>query len=344
MLTVQQIRLTGGLCNKLFCLFSACDIAIKKKVPILEPHFGWKSPILFSDIYDLDYFNEQMREFNNGNDIMVRYQARSKYTILPAREDLWKYSEDVLKVQRGTKTVDMNCSMIRVMSRLKLNPQNQARLDALSPNLQHARGLHIRIESDWVRFNRVMKVDPDETLLIDLGTLIAMYKSAFLPSSLQPPPPPPEEQPELRLCSSCEQMLPITSFSAKQLKAKAKVRRCSPCVSGVAPETVFFTTGENQDHVKSQFKDACIKSEWFYDEDLEYEINAAINFEACCRTKEFVGLTRSTFSNLISLKRHLLGKDKSYIYNYKNQIFERKDDGLFPDAKDAIAESVSYKA
>ena len=340
MLTVQQIRLSGGLCNKLFCLFSACDIAIKKKVPILEPYFGWKSPILFSDIYDIDVFNEKMRKVNNGENIMIRYQARSKYKILSTKDDLWKYSEDILKIQRNTKTIDMNCMMIQVLSCLKLNPQNQIKLNSLIPNLHQARGLHIRIESDWVRYNRVMKVDSDETLLIHLNELIAMYKKTFICETDSSGS---DQNIPKRICSSCERILPITTFSTKQVKAKATKRRCSSCVSGIPPETIFFTTGENQEHIQNQLKSVYIKSEYYFDNNQEYEINAAINFEACCMTKEFIGLSRSTFSNLISLKRHLIGKHKSYIYNYKNEIFERKDDGLFPNAKNAITDSVIYK-
>ena len=67
-MTAIDVTLRGGLCNKLFCLFSACDIAIKGRTKIIEPMFGWKRRSLFSEMSALRCFNEAMKEFNGGED------------------------------------------------------------------------------------------------------------------------------------------------------------------------------------------------------------------------------------------------------------------------------------
>ena len=45
---VYKLKLKGGLCNKLFCLFSGVEIAIREKEKLLEPNFGLRNEILFS--------------------------------------------------------------------------------------------------------------------------------------------------------------------------------------------------------------------------------------------------------------------------------------------------------
>ena len=106
-------------------------------------------------------------------------------------------------------------------------------------------------------------------------------------------------------------------------------------------QNLFFRTGENQENVKKTLKNNDIEGYYYYNNNLEYEINAAINFELCCLAKNFIGISSSTYSNFISLRRSLLNKNNSYIYNYKNSIIERLDKGLHNNPKNAINHGIS---
>ena len=51
-------------------------------------------------------------------------------------------------------------------------------------------------------------------------------------------------------------------------------------------EDMFFTIGEKQIDIQTKNSEKNIKSEFFFNTKLEYEINAAINFELCCKAKK----------------------------------------------------------
>lgn len=283
---ILQIKLKGGLCNKLFCLFSACDIAIKKNIKILEPVFGWEKKILFSDIYDIEYFNNKMKEFNNGENIMIPFNEKNKYKIIKNTIDLWSYSEKIISKQRKNNQINKNCMMIAVLNSLKLNNIN-TNIYKTFEKIENKNALHIRIESDWIRYSqgKNKKKKNNEIYLINCDNLISMYTHKF-------------------------------------------------------KDNLFFTTGQNQLNIQKKFSKQKINSEFLFNKNLEYEINAAINFEICSKAKIFIGLSRSTFSNLISLKRCINGINNSYIYNFKNNLILRKDKGLHCDPKKSVKKIV----
>lgn len=287
---ILQIKLGGGLCNKLFCLISACDIAINKNIKILEPAFGWDGwkpsyKILFSDIYDIEFFNNKMKEFNNGEDIMIPINEKNKYNIIPSTfsaVDLYEYSLKVLDKQRENDQINKNCMMIAVINSLKLNIFN-TNICKTFEEIENKNALHIRIERDWVGHAHYHKsrTKKNELYLIDCDNLIRLYMDKF-------------------------------------------------------KDNVFFTTGENHLNIQKKFSEQKINSEFLFNENIEYEINAAINFEICSKAKTFIGLSRSTFSNLVSLKRSINGVNNSYIYNLNNDLFLRTDKGLYMDPEKSV--------
>lgn len=272
------IHLQGGLCNKLHCLFSACDIAIKENSYLIEPYFGWEKKILFSEMYDLNYFNLQMSEFTNGRSLIVpRDKINSKAKENRSIDniiDLWEYSEKKLFEERKFAYLNNDSTKLKVLRALKLRPEFEDIVDFYTSNKEFT-ALQIRTESDWVKYAESRKVNKNEKILVSLEDILTMLSDFDLVGEL------------------------------------------------------FFTSGQNHEKISNKIGQLGIIPKYFYEDNYEYEINAAINFEICCKSTYFIGLSRSTYSNLIALKRaSLLQNDQSFIYNYKDKILRRKDKGL----------------
>ena len=162
-----------GLCNKFFYLFSACDICIKNNLKLIEPFFGSKNTFLFSCLYDLDYFNNCIKEHNNNKELIVSYNNKENYEIITNNHDLWKYSENILKKQRNNNTYLSNCMNILVLQSLRLCNKYQDIVNLYIKD-NNINGIHIRIEKDWQNYNSKRKkiLPQNEILLIDLQKLI----------------------------------------------------------------------------------------------------------------------------------------------------------------------------
>lgn len=276
-----EVKLQNGLCNKLFCLMSACQIAIQNKFSIVEPIFGWTRPILFGEIYDIKFFNEYLRNFTGGYDLIIeKTNILKNQTIIKNQIDLWQFSEKILKTQRDSGIMDKNCMNIAVLNGLKLNKLYEhlakEEVDIF---------IHLRIESDWVNHSKNKIVEADEMMLTNINQFVDMYNS--------------------------------TSFQKS---------------------SIFFSSGENQEYIKNCLCEKGLESKFFFNKEFEYELNAAINFEIACRSKIFIGISRSTFSNCITLKRSCIGyEDNDYIYNFQNKIKKRIDNGLQPNPQRATS-------
>ena len=288
-----RIKLNGGLCNKLHCLFSASDIALKKEAFIVEPDFGWNKKIRFSDIYDINYFNKEISKYYNGRDLMITKDNLPKDNLLGLKVidnniNLWDHSGKELAEERESGIISTESTKIRVLKALKLKPEYENLVkEYISSGLDIA--IQIRTESDWKEYaERKILSDSKESIFVSLDRLI--------------------------------DMIPTVSKS----------------------KNIFFTSGENHDEIISRFKELDYNVSYFFDPKLEYEINAAINFEICSRAGIFIGNSRSSYSNLISLKRAiLLEKDNSYIYNYGDRIHRRVDKGLQPSASLCISKETT---
>ena len=107
-------------------------------------------------------------------------------------------------------------------------------------------------------------------------------------------------------------------------------------------DKIYFTTGENHNDLQKTLLNLGIKSNYYYNNNFSYDLNAAIIFALCSKAKNFVGLSRSTFSNLITLKRTIDLKEESYIYNFGDSIFKRNDAGLHCNAYKAIKNTTQF--
>jgi len=275
-----------GFCNKLHILFSAIDIVIKSGLTLIEPEFGWETPILFSEIYDIRFFIESIKNLTGVNNILIQKNDLPENSkIIRNNIDLFGYNEHRLFTQRNNCEISHDEMSILVLKSLKINDNYNHIMS--SYNIENKPAIHIRIESDWIKYSKMKICHDNELYVIDILKLIEMYKDSSLYES-----------------------------------------------------DVFITTGQNQIPILKNFIDDGINCHYYYNNNYEYEINAAINFELCVRAKIFIGISRSTYSNLITLKRTLIKKDESYIYNYCGKMLKRQDKGLYSEPFNSIYKSV----
>ena len=297
-----KVELIGGLCNKLFCFFSAVDIAIAGGYVLIEPEFGWKTKVRMSSVWNVDKLRAGIPELKwCSTEVFQLSNVPVDKIVYKSGAELWAYSEAILLKQRTecvlNRNVDTGCRVLSVLEPAEcvlacyVGVVSDCVVKGMIENMSNKVAVHFRTESDWqaysVRKQRRMPVN--EHCFTDNKSICEMVVSEF----------------------------------GKDMG-------------------VFIVSGEHGGEIMTMFLDMSVKSEYNYKNELEYEQNAAMHWWICCSAgRGFVGLSRSTFSNLICLRREL---DRvtggCWIYNYwsdgDKKLQRRVDAGLQPVAYDSI--------
>lgn len=296
-----KVELIGGLCNKLFCFFSAVDIAIKNGYVLVEPEFGWKVKQGMHCVWNVDKLRSVIPELKwcGLTDFkMIEPGMTTDKVLYKSGAELWAYSEDILKGQRTTRILKRNedvcCRILAV-----LEPSTcvmDSFKDVIDSYIVSGIGVHFRTESDWQAYSvkKQRRMPANEHCWTDNEDICKMVVNQFY---------------------------------------KGEFGLATP---------IYIVSGEHGNEICEILAKDGIKCEYNYKTELEYEQNAAMHWYLCCRAAGgFVGLSRSTFSNLICLRREL---DKvsggCWIYNYwsdgDKKLQQRVDAGLQPEAYNSI--------
>lgn len=293
-----KVELHSGLCNKLYCLMSAINIALEHNLILVEPYFGWRRPIRMLYVWNIDKLLSGIPElkwcsldvyqikFDNG-------EINQNSIIYKSGEELWEHSESILTRQREEcilyREYDICCRVIKLLepSDYILNLFGH---DFVHNNIKSI-AVHFRTEKDWKKYS--------------------INKQKNIPEN---------EQCWTSNNNICDMV--INEFGTQH--------------------HIFIVNGGNGTIINKLFSDKNITCTYVYKYELEYEQNGAMHWYICCLAENgFVGLSRSTFSNIVCLRREL---DRvtggCWIYNYRpngNKILVRRvDAGLQPEAYKSI--------
>lgn len=297
-----KVELIGGLCNKLFCFISAVSIALAEGYVLIEPEFGWKAKVRMGSVWNVDKLRACIPELKwCSTEVFQLSNVLPDKIVYKSGAELWAYSESVLFKQRD------ECVLNR-------NEDIGCRIVAL---LEPA-------ECVLARYVDVVRDCDVKGLIENMSNKVAVHfrtESDWQTYSIRK-----------------QRRMPVNEHCWTDNKDI-----CDMVVSEFGKDvTVYIVSGEHGDEIGTVLRDMGVKSEYNYKNELEYEQNAAMHWYICCLAGGgFVGLSRSTFSNLICLRRELNRVTGGcWIYNYwsdgDKKLQRRVDAGLQPDAYNSI--------
>lgn len=295
-----------GLTNKIFNLIYLTSICINNNINIIEPLFGWKKKIPFSDIYNIDILNNAFMNIYNRKIIYKKSDIKNITDV--TKIDLNKIKKYIKNENTNIFIKKYNNKNILYVKFFRIvdfehffisNLRKNMRLNKFHPYLVIFNNLKLNL-----KLYKIMKnFNKDNTVSIHIrleSDLVKWFN-------------------ERRYRKNWHLKEQQYFIGIEDIINKMDRKRLT--------NNVFFTTGENQEKFKNAFIKNNYKAEYFFDNKLEYEQNAAINFEICSSTKYFIGTCMSTYSNAISTVRFIKNINNSFIYNH-NEIRKRIDAGI----------------
>ena len=74
-------------------------------------------------------------------------------------------------------------------------------------------------------------------------------------------------------------------------------------------------TKSSHTYISDLLNENNIRNFYYYDHSLTYDVNSAINFELCLNSNTFIGMSKSSYTHLIILKRIYLKKNNNSFYD-----------------------------
>jgi len=178
------IELVSGLNNQKFMLLAACRIAAKNNYVLIEPYLQPAEKgdfqILFSEIYDLQYFISKMQSHCK----IVPFSKDIKPDVTISGKTLWHtYSEETEAYKQLYNFPFLDNLEMDFYTGLRLTNKNQLIVNDIMHSLgTHYVAIHMRIEDDWLAFSKIRGIPAYEKLYVSKEEIVEKYKLSSLSS------------------------------------------------------------------------------------------------------------------------------------------------------------------
>ena len=297
-----------GLFNKIIYLSGIVRYSKKNNIRLVEPiykiginHHSIGTPVLFSKIFNIDYFNNKMKKHNF--ELIKRSEINQYNNINKVKIVIENLDHSYANVYGWNIELNdyiykaVNLKSISIDDNILLDILNSLELSIYCMNLLKSFCINNKLfELDKLSLEYINK---------DIYSLNNIIKNKFNSIHIRNEFDWPDTWGKIdntTLVKMCDN----NNFKNKKM---------------------FFSTGENHNKINKLFNNINCKNCYFADNNLSYDIKTAISYKLCLLSDLFISHPLSTFSSLIVMQRELTNNNNNYYYTL-NDILKRNDKGL----------------